>query len=188
VDTAHVSLTDAGDVASMQARLPSHVRAAFGSLSLPAGLVEALKASGITKPSEIQQVVIPEIMAGHDIIMAAQTGTGKTLAYLLPIIEKLRYDEDVEGVVTRLNRPRALVLVPTRELAVQVLAVAKFLSHYFRFRSVALTGGIRIGYADVCTFVQGLVWRSWLLCVIAALVVCCDVGRCLSRFCSLSAL
>lgn len=141
--------TPRSDVPLMREAPVAAARAAFGSLTLPVGLIEALKASGITKPSEIQQAVIPEIAAGSDVIMAAQTGTGKTLAYLLPLIDKLRHEEDVYGVQTRLNRPRALILVPTRELAAQVLSVAKFLSHYFPFRSAAITGGIRVGYDQV---------------------------------------
>lgn len=70
-------------------------------------------------------------------------GSGKTLAYLAPLISRLRDEEEHEGLIPRLKRPRALILLPSRDLAAQVLAVAKSLCHVARFRAVGLIGGIK---------------------------------------------
>lgn len=75
----------------------------------------------ITTPSPIQQLVIPHLIQGKSAIMAAQTGTGKTLAYTLPIIHQLKQQEMVAQTrLTLPNKPRSLILVPNRELAMQV--------------------------------------------------------------------
>ncbi len=98
---------------------------------------------GISEPSSVQKLAISHILTGQDAAVAAQTGTGKTLAYLLPIIQQLVRDEK-EGVAqVRASRPRALVIVPSRELASQVVAVAKSLCHHpdARFRAAVVTGG-----------------------------------------------
>ena len=71
------------------------------------------------------------------------TGSGKTLAYLAPLISRLRDEEEHDGLIPRLKRPRALILLPSRDLAAQVLAVAKSLCHVARFRAVGLIGGIK---------------------------------------------
>ena len=71
------------------------------------------------------------------------TGSGKTLAYLAPLINRLREEEDQHGLIPRLKRPRALILLPSRDLAAQVLSVAKSLCHVARFRAVGLIGGIK---------------------------------------------
>ena len=84
---------------------------AFADLGLPAPLVAALAAVGYEAPSPIQAATIPVLLEGHDLIGQAQTGTGKTAAFALPVLAKL----DAERRV-----PQALVLVPTRELAIQV--------------------------------------------------------------------
>lgn len=70
-------------------------------------------------------------------------GSGKTLAYLAPLINRLREEEETHGVIPRLRRPRALILLPSRDLAAQVLSVAKSLCHIARFRAVGLVGGIK---------------------------------------------
>ena len=70
-------------------------------------------------------------------------GSGKTLAYLAPLISLLRDEEEHCGLIPRLRRPRALILLPSRDLAAQVLSVAKSLCHKARFRAVGLIGGIR---------------------------------------------
>ncbi len=70
-------------------------------------------------------------------------GSGKTLAYLAPLISRLRDEEEGCGLVPRLRRPRALVLVPSRDLAAQVLGVAKSLCHVARFRAIGLIGGVK---------------------------------------------
>ncbi|HRE32129.1 MAG TPA: DEAD/DEAH box helicase, partial [Candidatus Berkiella sp.] len=82
----------------------------FNAFGLPAVLLNSLEQMGITEPTPIQTQAIPTILAGNDLLASAQTGTGKTIAYLLPIISKL--DENPDESV--------LVLTPTRELATQV--------------------------------------------------------------------
>ncbi len=125
---------------------PQEEKALFGSARMSASLLRALGESNITQPSEIQRLVIPEILAGRDVLFAAQTGTGKTLAFLLPIFDMLQRDEREHSIMARIGRPRAMVLVPTRELAVQVGAVAKFLAHFCRLKVRIIYGGVRAGY------------------------------------------
>ena len=75
----------------------------------------------VNTPSPIQQMVIPHMLQGKSCIMAAQTGTGKTLAYSIPIIHQLKQQEvKAETRLTLPNKPRSLILVPNRELAMQV--------------------------------------------------------------------
>ncbi|HEX5305528.1 MAG TPA: DEAD/DEAH box helicase, partial [Dyella sp.] len=87
----------------------------FESLGLAPALLRALVEEGYTEPTPIQAGAIPLVIAGHDLLAAAQTGTGKTAAFALPIIHKL-----MQGGDTQTRRPRVLVLTPTRELAAQV--------------------------------------------------------------------
>ena len=109
----------------------------FEQLGLSQNVIQALKALNYPKPTRIQNQAIPPILAGKNVIAASQTGTGKTAAYLLPIIERLR-----QGETQRRKRVRALILVPTRELAVQV---AKSIDDYCLFTSLkgmAAFGGV----------------------------------------------
>jgi len=103
----------------------------FSKLGLCATLADALAEQGITDPTEIQTKTIPNALAGRNIMASAETGSGKTLAFLLPIIQ-------------RLGEPgpaRALVLAPTRELALQIEANAKIFGRPSRLRTVAVVGG-----------------------------------------------
>ena len=70
-------------------------------------------------------------------------GSGKTLAYLAPMVNRLRDEEELLGLLPRLKRPRALIVLPSRDLAAQVLRVAKSLCHRAKFKAVGLIGGIR---------------------------------------------
>lgn len=90
--------------------------------------------AGFEKPTEIQQKCVPLILGGQEVIGIAQTGTGKTAAYLLPVLMKLRYATGKE--------PRALVLAPTKELALQIAEHAVQLSRYTDLRILALYGGV----------------------------------------------
>jgi len=83
----------------------------FAALGLPAPLVKGVRAAGYTQPTPIQAKAIPLVLSGRDLIAAAQTGTGKTAAFILPILAHL-----LKGG----QRLRALVLTPTRELAAQI--------------------------------------------------------------------
>ena len=86
----------------------------FTELPLSSNLQRKLAASGFTTPTPVQAAAIPEALQGKDVLATAATGTGKTLAFLLPIFENLQ-NFDQRGIA-------ALVLVPTRELAMQVVA------------------------------------------------------------------
>ncbi|NIL58181.1 DEAD/DEAH box helicase [Salinispora arenicola] len=87
----------------------------FAALGLPQPLVRALARQGITAPFEIQRATMPDALAGRDVLGRGQTGSGKTLAFGLPLLARL-----ADGERARPRHPRALVLVPTRELAMQV--------------------------------------------------------------------
>jgi ATP-dependent RNA helicase RhlE len=97
-------------------------------------LFQAIEEVGFSSPTEIQQKCIPLVLGGQQVIGVAQTGTGKTAAYMLPLLMKIKYAQSKE--------PRALVLVPTKELVLQVVAQAKQLSKYTDLRVVGIYGGI----------------------------------------------
>ncbi len=90
----------------------------FASLGLSLPILEAVADQGYETPSEIQSRVIPAVLAGKDIMAAAQTGTGKTAGFTLPLLERLS-----KGPRPQANQVRALVLTPTRELAARSRAV-----------------------------------------------------------------
>lgn len=106
----------------------------FKDLDLNKQLVTAVEEQGYTEPTEIQSKAIPLILQGHDVLGIAQTGTGKTAAYLLPILMKVKYAQG--------QNMRALVLAPTRELAMQIHEAALSLAKYTDLRIVALYGGL----------------------------------------------
>ncbi|KAL6757569.1 P-loop containing nucleoside triphosphate hydrolase protein [Haematococcus lacustris] len=106
----------------------------FSQLSLSADVLGALEAMNITTPTEIQALSIPAILSGGDYLLASHTGSGKTLGYLLPIVELMKRQEREQGFVSRPKRPRVLVLGPTKELAEQITGVAKALSHHVKLR------------------------------------------------------
>jgi ATP-dependent RNA helicase RhlE len=106
----------------------------FEDLKLTRQFLDAVEESGYTEPTEIQRLAIPRILAGQDLIGIAQTGTGKTAAYLLPLLQTLKYAQGTEA--------RCLVLVPTKELAVQVNETVRSLTSYTDLRWISLYGGI----------------------------------------------
>ena len=106
----------------------------FDTFGLNAKLTATVAAMGITTPTPIQDQIIPEIMKGNDVIGLAETGTGKTAAFLLPLIEKTLKDQ---------NR-QTLILTPTRELAIQIQDEMRKLSNGFRLFSVTCVGGMNI--------------------------------------------
>ncbi|KAG2949964.1 hypothetical protein PC119_g4638 [Phytophthora cactorum] len=123
----------------------------FQDLGVDARIVEGLKEMKVTTPTGIQQKSIPAILARHDVLCAAQTGTGKTLAYLVPVVEQILRKEAAKQKELEargpsevvLGRPSAVVLLPSRELALQVASVAKQLSHSAKFASCTITSGER---------------------------------------------
>ena len=106
----------------------------FQSLGLAPELLRSLEEQGYAIPTPIQQEAIPLALAGRDVVGSAQTGTGKTAAFLLPILQRLK--EGPQGVL------RALVLVPTRELAEQVLESARVYGRHTPVRAAAVYGGV----------------------------------------------
>ncbi|CAN1802116.1 DEAD-box ATP-dependent RNA helicase 39 [Linum perenne] len=116
----------------------------FAELGLAEELMEALKEMGIQVPTEIQCLGIPAVLEGQSVVLGSHTGSGKTLSYLLPIVQLIREDEALSGRMMKPNRPRAVVLCPTRELSEQVFRVAKSISHHARFRSTMVSGGGRL--------------------------------------------
>jgi ATP-dependent RNA helicase RhlE len=106
----------------------------FKEFGLDASLLEGIDASGYENATPVQEQVIPLILAGRDLIASAQTGTGKTAAFLLPIINQL-LSSRIEDQVN------ALVIVPTRELAVQIAQNLEGLSYFTPISSIAVYGG-----------------------------------------------
>lgn len=112
----------------------------FTDLGLKAELLRAISEQGYDTPTPIQQKAIPAVMTGHDLMATAQTGTGKTAGFTLPILHRL-----ASGPNTRTSkRPRVLVLVPTRELAIQVEESVRTYGKYLAINSVAVFGGVGI--------------------------------------------
>ena len=106
----------------------------FEELKLSKQILQAVVELGYKKPTPIQEQIIPKILVGQDVLGIAPTGTGKTAAFILPILRKLNYAQG--------DSPRALVFVPTRELAVQVYDNAVALSKHTDLRCCKLIGGV----------------------------------------------
>lgn len=106
----------------------------FDAFKLNKQLLDAVASAGYTQPTPIQQKAIPLALAGHDVLGIAQTGTGKTAAYMLPLLMKVKYAQGFHV--------RALVLAPTRELVMQIEEVAKQLAQNTDLRIVSLYGGL----------------------------------------------
>lgn len=119
---------------------------AFQNLRLCKELVEALHSNGITHPTTVQQDCIPKIMKGHNILCAAETGSGKTLSYLLPVVHRLQADKACEKHDDDANPVRTVIIVPSRELAEQVAAVSWTLCAQFGFVTKTLGGGRGVGH------------------------------------------
>jgi len=108
----------------------------FKDFSLSPPLLKAVEALGYTEPTPIQERAIPVVLAGRDLMAAAQTGTGKTAAFALPLLERLLQNP------VRQRSPRALVLVPTRELAAQVSDACRALARNLPIRGALIYGGV----------------------------------------------
>jgi len=106
----------------------------FSDFKLNKQLLNAIREAGFEHPTAVQEKAIPLILNGHDLMGVAQTGTGKTAAYLLPVLMKIKFAEG--------QHPRALILVPTRELAMQVADHVKLFSSYTDLRYTAIFGGV----------------------------------------------
>lgn len=108
----------------------------FQDLNITTPLRNALEDIGINTPTPIQEESFSTIMSGKDMVGIAQTGTGKTFAYMLPILRMLKYSEQ--------KNPRVLVLVPTRELVVQVVEEIEKLTAYMNVRITGIYGGVNM--------------------------------------------
>ena len=108
----------------------------FTDLALAAPLLDALQRQGYTQPTPIQQQSIPHILKGKDIFGCAQTGTGKTAAFALPILQMLSSGSPEKRAI------RALILAPTRELALQIGASFAEYGRFLNIRHLAIFGGV----------------------------------------------
>lgn len=108
--------------------------ASFEDFKLNKQILNAVEEAGFSIPTEIQEKAITPILAGQDVMGIAQTGTGKTAAYVLPILMNLKYAQG--------NDPRAVILSPTRELAMQIEENIRLFSNYLDLRTVLLYGGL----------------------------------------------
>jgi ATP-dependent RNA helicase RhlE len=133
-------VTDLRDSTITAATTPeSQTATAFEALGLSQPLLRALKEKGYTTPSPVQAQAIPAVIGGRDVMAAAQTGTGKTAGFTLPVLERLSH-----GARAGRRQIRALVLTPTRELAAQVLENVRLYSRHLPLRSDVVFGGVKI--------------------------------------------
>src|SRR5512137_455019 len=110
----------------------------FRAFGLDANILKAVHEAGYTEPTPIQSAAIPQILAGHDLIGIAQTGTGKTAAFVLPILAKLvgmRHDGGRRSI-------RALIVAPTRELAAQIEENVRAYGRHLSLRAATVYGGV----------------------------------------------
>ena len=118
----------------------------FDSLGLEPSLLEGIAVRGFEKTTPIQSAVIPLALGGHDIIGCADTGTGKTVAFVLPILHRL--------LTSRVERPeergftRVLILAPTRELCVQIEDDVQGFTYHTDLTSIAVYGGVEMGQQE----------------------------------------
>lgn len=113
----------------------------FHLLGLADSLVQGILATGYTAPTQIQSLAIPVAVSGRDVIGCAQTGTGKTAAFVLPILNKLASNPDAKR-----RFPRALIITPTRELALQIENSVQGYGRFMKMRSLTIYGGV--GYEN----------------------------------------
>jgi ATP-dependent RNA helicase RhlE len=129
----------------------------FDELNLAPAILEAVREQGYTTPTPIQAQAIPAVLAGHDLLAGAQTGTGKTAAFTLPMLQRLSTTERLKsgrgGVAVR-----ALVLTPTRELAAQVEESVQTYGKNLSLTSAVIFGGV--GMNPQINMLKKA-WTSW---------------------------
>ncbi|XP_071387118.1 probable ATP-dependent RNA helicase DDX28 [Centroberyx affinis] len=118
----------------------------FSNLHICKELVEALSNANITHPTTVQLQTIPKVLKGHNILCAAETGSGKTLSYLLPIVHRLQAEKASEVDLDTADKIRSVVLVPSRELADQVAAASRTLCAPFGMLTRTVGGGRGVGH------------------------------------------
>jgi ATP-dependent RNA helicase RhlE len=117
----------------------------FSTLGLSEGLLRAVADQGYTVPTPIQLQAIPAVLAGGDLLAGAQTGTGKTAGFVLPMLQRLSTNPASHPATGSRKSPRALILTPTRELAAQVEASIRTYGRHLKLTSTALIGGVGFG-------------------------------------------
>ena len=116
----------------------------FNNLGLSAPLLKAIKEQGYSKPTPIQKQAIPVILDRKDILAGAQTGTGKTAGFTLPMLELLSRAKDSKHPKGKQHHVKALILTPTRELAAQVAESVELYGKHLPFKSCVIFGGVKI--------------------------------------------
>ncbi len=112
----------------------------FSELGLGPQILQAIQDAGYTEPTPIQAAAIPQVLAGHDLIGIAQTGTGKTAAFTLPILAQLSKSETLQS--SKVRAIRALILAPTRELVVQIEENVRAYAKHVPLRMTTIYGGV----------------------------------------------
>ena len=125
-------------MSSTRTPTPSTVDTSFASIGVPAHLIDVLSAQGITTPFPIQAVTLPDSLTGRDVLGRGRTGSGKTVAFALPLVMRLA----AQRAKTRAGRPRGLVLLPTRELASQVESTIEPLARAAGLSTTTIYGGV----------------------------------------------
>ncbi len=115
----------------------------FKDLGLSADILRAVTEQGYDTPTPIQAQAIPVVLAGRDLMAAAQTGTGKTAGFVLPILQQ--FSSRDAGITHKRHKPRCLILVPTRELAIQVHDSVRTYGKHLRLKAAAIYGGVGMG-------------------------------------------
>ena len=119
---------------------PPLTEATFGTLGVPAPLVTALAAAGITEPFPIQVDTLPDTLSGRDVLGRGKTGSGKTLAFGIPLVARL--GGALAGGQRRAGRPLGLILAPTRELATQITTAIQPLADVYGLKTTTIFGGV----------------------------------------------
>ena len=110
---------------------------AFKELKLNKHIVKAVTEKNYTVPTAVQLQTIPLVLEGNDVIVTAQTGTGKTAGFVLPILQKLSSNIRVQP-----NQARSLILTPTRELAIQITEVLEKIGRHLKVKTSSIFGGV----------------------------------------------
>jgi superfamily II DNA/RNA helicase len=142
----------------------------WNQLGLVTELVDAVTLTmGLEEPTQVQQLVVPQLLQSQSLAFLSATGSGKTLAYCLPLLQLLKVQEQFDSYERRPQRPRLLVLAPTRELVAQIHSVVKALCHTAKLSSAALLGGEDAGKqrrklsgcVDIVVATPGRLLKHW---------------------------
>jgi len=129
-------------MAAVRPRTTPTTTTSFAQLGLPAQLTDVLAAAGITEPFPIQAATLPDSLAGRDVLGRGKTGSGKTYAFVLPVLARLAASASAGAPRRQPGRPRALILAPTRELATQIHASMAPLAAALSLRTMTVFGGV----------------------------------------------